>query len=163
MNSVTVGQDITQYVLQFAGVIITTAIGWVSWKLSTWLEQKKVLSHAQANELIGHNLDLAARKAIEFAKSKIETPMGAAVDVIVNQNMIVRTAATYILPKFKETLDRLGYSPQDLEDFIRARLHLPVEPVTPVSTAKTTVVVTPAPSGGIIGTNLHAGNPISRS
>lgn len=149
----TVGAELTDYVLQFAGVVVTAATGWLSWKVSTWLTQKKILSEAQANELIGHNLDLVARKAIEFAKNSLQTPVGGAVDSVINQNLIVKTAAGYILPKFKETLDRLGYSPEDLDDFIRARLHLPPEPTVPASKS-----VVPHPT--VIA---PPGSPIARS
>lgn len=153
----TVGSQLVDYGLAFLTAVATPVTAWVGWKVSTWLESKKIVNHDTANAIIGNNLDLAARKAIEFAKQELgNSGITARIDTEIDKSAVVKIAAKYLAPKMKETIDRLGFSPSDLEDFIRARLHLPVE-------VPQTVTVTTSASTPKAQVALAPGNPVLRS
>lgn len=144
-DHLTLGVQLVDYAFAMLTAVATPVVAWVGWKISTWLTEKKIMSKAQADALVGANLDAGARKAIEYAKNLVELPVGTAVDLVANQNFIVKTAAQYLFPKMEESLDHFGFSPKDLEEFIRARLNLPPE-VAPVVVAAPVIAATTLPT-----------------
>lgn len=121
----TLGSRVADWVISFVGAAITAIMAAVSWYVRNWLVEKSFLTRKQADTLVGQNLDAAARKAISLARLKVGTTIAEAVDDITAQNMVVKYAAAYLIPKFQETMDDMGFSPEDIEEFIRARLGLP--------------------------------------
>lgn len=124
----TVGQELVNYAFAMLAAVATPFIGWVSWRLQKFLKERKIMTEAQANVLIGENLHRGTIAAISYAKSQVGENVSSEIDRVINQNAIVRVAASYLLPRYKETLERAGYSPTDLEDYIRARLGMPELP-----------------------------------
>lgn len=144
----TLGNQIVDYALAMLSAVVSAVALWLGSQVSSWLTQKHLVTKTQADTLIGANMDLVARKAIEFAKTSLGPKAAEAIDEVTSQNMLVKMAASYAWPKLQESLDHFGFSPQDLEDFIRARLNLPPEPHPAVVVATTT---------------LPAGSPVLRS
>ncbi|MBI1386299.1 MAG: hypothetical protein GC150_15440 [Rhizobiales bacterium] len=111
--------------LAASAVTIAVAIG------LAWL--KRSLRISEESQL-GAILDRAARAAITLATHKA-MELGQNIDTVTVQRSILADAAAYLADRTPEALKRFGLTPARLEDYLRARLDLPLGDVV-VSAAR---------------------------